>query len=81
MTAAAGGACVIRQVELIGVILVGGGLLAMAIGAGGWRRILRDRRIRWLVVLIGPVGTRILYTVTGFIVTLVGVLVLAGLVF
>ena len=63
-----------------GSILVLAGLFSMAAAVfnGDW--FMNSRRVRFFVSIIGRTGTRILYGVTGVILTMLGILGLLGVI-
>ena len=64
----------------LGLILVLAGLFSVAAALLDWDWFMNSRRVRFLVSIIGRTGTRILYGVTGVILTVLGVLGLLGVI-
>jgi small neutral amino acid transporter SnatA (MarC family) len=68
------------QNQLVGAVPLLIGLLLLAGGALGWSWLLRSRRARTLVSLIGRTGARIFYVIIGLLLSILGILTLAGVV-
>ena len=66
--------------NLLGLILVGGGLFSLAGAVFDWDWFMESRKARFFVALLGRTGARGAYILLGIVLIVMGILAMLGII-